>query len=433
MALTRPTALQINTVVSAITDPLTILNEGATSANIDVGFIMNRGDASNVAFAWQESSGQFIVATTTSTGTINANVEISNYANIRAGHFEGDGSKLTRITADQIKLLSVKSTELVTLDVTNPTEVSDMVLIPSVSGSYMVTYSSQYSVQSLSSLTKEAASDLGTLYNLLMAAPATNTTHAPTFGSGEVLFPGVYTLAAATSIAGTLTLDALGDPNAVFVIRIGGAFTTAAGTTLILAGGATSNNIWWVSQGAASTGANTIFKGTMMTNQAGVSTGAACQVEGRLIAINGANAIAGTVFTVPTGTSTFPSGLVSIFSMFSGIGGVSNSGASKIALSVGSNSGAITGFESAEILGSIYYGSLVSATVAFGVYVDGLVIEDSIRTHTHLAVLNGTSVSLQTVISATAGQVINIKATAVIGTFTIGPGMSFVMLPVASY
>lgn len=97
MGLTRPTAAQITTVVSTITDPLTVLNEGATSANVDVGLILHRGGAANVAFVWQESSDQFILATTSSTGVTNANIAVSSYANLQAGYFIGDGSRLTNV------------------------------------------------------------------------------------------------------------------------------------------------------------------------------------------------------------------------------------------------------------------------------------------------------------------------------------------------
>ncbi len=122
MGLTRPTAAQITTVVSTITDPLTVLNEGATTANLDVGFIMNRGNAANVAFVWQESSKQFILATTSSTGITNANVTVSSYANIQAGYFVGDGSRLTNVGAygnTQVgQYLSTYSGALSTLTVT---------------------------------------------------------------------------------------------------------------------------------------------------------------------------------------------------------------------------------------------------------------------------------------------------------------------------
>jgi hypothetical protein len=86
MALTRPTAYQINTVSTTITDPLTVLNQGSTAANIDIGFILNRNPSANVAIVWQASSNQFIFANTSSSGTTNANITVSNYANLRAGN-----------------------------------------------------------------------------------------------------------------------------------------------------------------------------------------------------------------------------------------------------------------------------------------------------------------------------------------------------------
>ena len=86
MALTRPTAYQINTVSTTITDPLTVLNQGSTAANIDIGFILNRNPSANVAIVWQASSNQFILANTSSSGTTNANITVSNYANLRAGN-----------------------------------------------------------------------------------------------------------------------------------------------------------------------------------------------------------------------------------------------------------------------------------------------------------------------------------------------------------
>ena len=86
MALTRPTAYQINTVSTTITDPLIVLNQGSTAANIDIGFILNRNPSANVAIVWQASSNQFIFANTSSSGTTNANITVSNYANLRAGN-----------------------------------------------------------------------------------------------------------------------------------------------------------------------------------------------------------------------------------------------------------------------------------------------------------------------------------------------------------
>ncbi|MFT4970688.1 MAG: hypothetical protein ACI9O4_002449, partial [Chitinophagales bacterium] len=50
------------------------------------------------------------------------------------------------------------------------------------------------------------------------------STHIAAFGLGEVITPGVYSIAGAGSIGGTLTLDGGGDPDAVFIIKFEGAF-----------------------------------------------------------------------------------------------------------------------------------------------------------------------------------------------------------------
>ncbi|MDZ7775137.1 MAG: ice-binding family protein [Bacteroidales bacterium] len=108
--------------------------------------------------------------------------------------------------------------------------------------------------------------------------------------------PGVYDVAGAPSIAGTLTMDGGGDPNSVFIIRGTGAFTTGVGTTVVLTGGAAPENIFWVSDAAMSTGANTIMKGTMLgggTAAGAVSLGADSHLEGRLLTKLGAASLGG--------------------------------------------------------------------------------------------------------------------------------------------
>lgn len=87
MALTRPTAIQVNTIKQQIVDPITVLNQGATVANIDVGFLMNRnaGVKANVAFYWSESGNTFVSGYTSSGGVTNSNVALTSYANLAAG------------------------------------------------------------------------------------------------------------------------------------------------------------------------------------------------------------------------------------------------------------------------------------------------------------------------------------------------------------
>lgn len=101
MALIRPRFSQLNTIVTSIDDPITVLNKGSTSANIDVGFIVNRdgGNSSNLAMIWDQTANNFAFGFTTASGATNANISIGTYANLRAGSFIGDGSQLTGIVS----------------------------------------------------------------------------------------------------------------------------------------------------------------------------------------------------------------------------------------------------------------------------------------------------------------------------------------------
>ena len=58
MALTRARLSQVNTEVASLQDPITLINRGASIANVDVGFVFNRnaGTNSNIAVVWTESA-----------------------------------------------------------------------------------------------------------------------------------------------------------------------------------------------------------------------------------------------------------------------------------------------------------------------------------------------------------------------------------------
>lgn len=124
MALTRPTAYQINTVSTTITDPLIVLNQGSTAANIDIGFIIDRSPSANVAIVWQASSNQFILANTSSSGTTNANITVSNYANLRAGNILATTLTTTNLVGDANITVtgSMLPSANVTYDLGSPTQ-----------------------------------------------------------------------------------------------------------------------------------------------------------------------------------------------------------------------------------------------------------------------------------------------------------------------
>ena len=88
MALTRPKIWDIDTNVEWFVDPITVLHQASTQANVDVGFLFNRanGLVSNVALYWNESSQSFVTAFTSSDGTTNTNIAVTSYANITTGN-----------------------------------------------------------------------------------------------------------------------------------------------------------------------------------------------------------------------------------------------------------------------------------------------------------------------------------------------------------
>tara|TARA_R110000772_G_scaffold3031_1_gene11092 strand:+ start:197 stop:1537 length:1341 start_codon:yes stop_codon:yes gene_type:complete len=342
---------------------------------------------------------------------------------------------LVSLASEVITSVITKTDNSVLIDSSSPIVVNDMTLTPSSSGTYLVNFNSQFTVDDTSSETLQAKTDLIVLYNELMALPSTESGHVPTYGS-ETLGPGVYTQVGATNVTGVLTLDAGGDSTELFVFRCTGAFTTGASAEVVLTGGTLSSNVWFVAEGASSTGASTIFRGSIISNQAAVSTGAFTSIEGRMFAITGAVGIGDTsVFTEPSGTSESTLGILTSFNLFTGTGNVTNTGPSNIALSIGTNAGTITGFGTATVGGSIIPGGASSISIfSCGVYVDGVVVEDSLRSTSKPfeAETFGFPIILQSVATITSGQTIDIRGYSSLGEQTIGPRMSLVIIPITT-
>jgi hypothetical protein len=117
---------------------------------------------------------------------------------------------------------------------------------------------------------------------------------------GTTLTPGVSKIGGAATVATPVTLDAQGDPEAVFIIQVIGALGTTASTgNVLLAHGAQSANIFWVVEGAVSTGAGSHMEGTILGG-AGLAFGAGTTINGRLLAGSAAGTIAmATTVSVP--------------------------------------------------------------------------------------------------------------------------------------
>ena len=115
--------------------------------------------------------------------------------------------------------------------------------------------------------------------------------------AGKTFTPGLHTTAAAVTNTGTITLDAAGDPSAIFVFQVGAALSSAAATKVVLANGALANNVYWQVVGAVSLGANVKFVGTFLA--AGVvSFGDGASLKGRVLT-PGTVALANSPITKP--------------------------------------------------------------------------------------------------------------------------------------
>jgi len=103
-------------------------------------------------------------------------------------------------------------------------------------------------------------------YDQLSAIPCGTTLLLPL--ANQTLSPGVYCYAAAATLDGELTLNGQGNPNALFIIKIGGAFQAVSGSNVKLINSASPNNVYWQINGQFDLGNSAVFRGTIVVNGA---------------------------------------------------------------------------------------------------------------------------------------------------------------------
>ena len=131
-----------------------------------------------------------------------------------------------------------------------------------------------------------AKNDLTTAYNNAAGRPSSGS--AGTDLAGQVFLPGVRTASSSLLLSsGSVTLDAQGNPNAVFIFEIGSTLTTASNTSVVLVNGAQACNVFWQVGSSATLGTGTHFVGTVMA-LATITANTAATIHGRLLAQTGA-------------------------------------------------------------------------------------------------------------------------------------------------
>jgi hypothetical protein len=118
--------------------------------------------------------------------------------------------------------------------------------------------------------------------------------------SGMTLAPGVYTSGSTMSIAvnGVLTLDAMGDANAVWIFQVGSALTVNNSAQVLLINGAKAANVFWAVGSSSTLGTSVSFKGSILA-QSSNSLGTLSVVEGRVLCSTGQVTFLSNTVTVP--------------------------------------------------------------------------------------------------------------------------------------
>src|SRR5664279_4142246 len=111
----------------------------------------------------------------------------------------------------------------------------------------------------------QAQIDLMNAFNNLAGRPATANLTGQNLG-GLTLTPGVYSFASSAQLTGALTLNGLGNPNAVFIFNIGSSLTTASASLVNLVNGAQGGNVFWRVGSSATLGTTTSFVGDILAN-----------------------------------------------------------------------------------------------------------------------------------------------------------------------
>jgi hypothetical protein len=141
-------------------------------------------------------------------------------------------------------------------------------------------------------------SDLAAAYDNAASRPVTAV--VPVELGGTTRTPGVYQSPAGTfGITGTLTLNAKGNPNAVFIFKTASTLITASSSRVRLINGAKSANVFWKVGSSATLGTHSLIRGNILA-LASITVTTGVTVDGRVLSRTAAVTLDSDKVTAPT-------------------------------------------------------------------------------------------------------------------------------------
>jgi hypothetical protein len=111
-------------------------------------------------------------------------------------------------------------------------------------------------------VSQAAQGDALTAYNFLAGqGPATIE---PGIIGNLTLLPGVYDFSSTAELTGTLTLDAEGSDNAVFIFQVGSSLTLDSSAQVLLTDGGPDDGVFWQVAASATLGDSSVFDGNIL-------------------------------------------------------------------------------------------------------------------------------------------------------------------------
>ncbi len=150
----------------------------------------------------------------------------------------------------------------------------------------------------------QAQSDLSTAFTALSSGSFTSLT-GQTLGVGaaQTLTAGHYSFSTSAQLTGTLTLDGQGNPNSVFIFKIGTNLNTAPNASIVLTNGAQGRNVFFLVD-TATLDTNTAFKGDILA-QTSISLTAGDTITcGAALAETGAVTLISDTITICTASAS---------------------------------------------------------------------------------------------------------------------------------